>query len=127
MQASEHQITVQHRPSQHPSTPRARSAPVDSAQAAALLDPLELEALLLNMDASLRVHARFQLFGWSQGMLQNLVKHELLVCALRGAEAPTYQVDCFAGPHIDPAQIGELFRRDTSLVPQLVRAWEEHE
>jgi transcriptional regulator EpsA len=125
MQASEQQITVPPRPPQQLSTPRPRAMPADGAGVAALLDPLELESLLLNVDASLRVHARFQLFGWSQGMLQNLLRHEMLICALRGAEPPSYQVDCFAGPHIEPAQVGELFRRDTSLVPHLVKTWEE--
>jgi len=58
--------------------------------------PREVEALLLNIDASLRVHARHHLFGWTQGMLQSLVKHELLVCALRSTRPTSYQVDCFA-------------------------------
>src|SRR5262245_5852390 len=48
-----------------------------------LPDPLEIESLMLNIDASLRVHARPQFFTWTQGLLQNLIKHELLVCALR--------------------------------------------
>src|SRR5213080_155811 len=56
---------------------------VDESGGAALLRPRQLEALLLNIDASLRVHARHHLFGWTQGMLQSVVKHELLVCALQ--------------------------------------------
>jgi transcriptional regulator EpsA len=92
---------------------------------AALLEPLELESLVLNMDASLRVHARHQLFGWTQGMLQNLVKHELLICALHTGESASYQVDSFAGPLFEPALIGDLFRRDTALVPHIAKTWEE--
>jgi transcriptional regulator EpsA len=121
MQASSYEHTVQQR------QPRqaAGSMLAENTDLAALLDPFEVEALLLNMDASLRVHARHQFFGWTQGMLQNLVKHELLICALNGAEPSTYQVDSFAGPNIEPAQISELFRRDTILVPHLVKDWEE--
>ena len=94
---------------------------------AALLQPQELEALLLNIDASLRVHSRHQLFGWSQGMLQSLVKHELLVCALRSPHPTSYQVDCFASPWIDPEKVSEVFRRDAAFVADLVSEWVEAE
>jgi transcriptional regulator EpsA len=94
---------------------------------AALLHPEELESLLLNIDASLRVHSRHQLFGWTQGMLQSLVKHELLVCALRSARPTSYQVDCFASPWIDPEKVSEVFRRDGAFVAHLVSQWVETE
>src|SRR6266850_8372704 len=123
MQASDYQMAVEAGPPKP--APLIQAMRAASGGGAALLGPLELEALMLNMDASLRVHTRHQLFGWTQGMLQNLVRHELLICALRGAEPPSYQVDSFAGPSIEPAEIGELFRRDTVLVPRLVKAWEE--
>ena len=90
---------------------------------AALLNAQELESLLLNIDASMRVHSRHQLFGWTQGMLQSLVKHELLVCALRGPRPAAYQVDCFASPWIDSEKVGEGFRRDAALVAHLVSDW----
>ncbi len=125
MQASDYQTATQPLPPQPVPAPRIQAMRASSGGGAALLGPLELEALMLNMDASLRVYTRHQLFGWTQGMLQNLVKHELLICALRGAEPPSYQVDSFAGPNIEPAEIGELFRRDTVLVPHLVKAWEQ--
>ena len=94
---------------------------------AALLQPQELEALLLNIDASLRVHSRHQLFGWTQGMLQSLVRHELLVCALRSPHPTSYQVDCFASPWIDPEKVSEVFRRDAAFVADLVSEWVEAE
>ena len=52
----------------------------------ARLDPLEQESLLLNLDAALRVHARHHFFGWTQGALQSLIQHELLMCGLRSSE-----------------------------------------
>jgi transcriptional regulator EpsA len=94
---------------------------------AALLHPQELESLLLNLDASLRVHSRHQLFGWTQGMLQSLVKHELLVCALRGPRSTVYQVDSFASPWIDAEKVGEVLRRDAAFVTHLVSQWTEAE
>ena len=93
---------------------------------ASQLDPLELESLVLNMDASLRVHARHQFFTWTQGLLQNLLKHELLVCALRNAEPMSFHVDSFATSPLDLASISELFRQDTSVVPHLIKTWESN-
>jgi transcriptional regulator EpsA len=104
----------------------AVSAAHELAQAggAALLEPLELESLLLNIDASLRVHTRPQFYGWTQGLLQNLVPHELLVCALCADSSSSFQADCFAGARIEPAPLLELFRSDSTLVPQAMKSWE---
>jgi transcriptional regulator EpsA len=93
---------------------------------ASLPDQLELESLMLNVDASLRVHARHQLFSWTQGLLQNLVKHELLICALRSGEPLLFHVDAFATSPVEPGPFGEMFRRDTSLVPHIIKSWEEN-
>ena len=98
-----------------------------SAGSARLLEARALESLLLNIDASLRVHSRPQLFGWAQGLLQNLVPHELLLCAVREDRALTYQVDCFASPWIDSERIRALFQQDVELVAGLVRRWIEGE
>jgi transcriptional regulator EpsA len=94
---------------------------------ASLLRADELEALLLNIDASLRVYSRPQLFSWTQGMLQNLLKHELLMCGLRSAHASSYQIDCFASPWIESEKMGELLRRDAAFVAHLVGQWSEAE
>src|SRR5204863_7538853 len=100
---------------------------VGESDGAALLRPRQVESLLLNIDASLRVHARHHLFGWTQGMLQSLLKHELLVCALRSTRPTSYQVDCFASPWIDPERVSEVFQRDAAFVGHLVSQWVEGE
>jgi transcriptional regulator EpsA len=94
---------------------------------ARLLNAQLLESLLLNIDASLRVHTRPQLFGWTQGMLQNLVRHDLLLCALREGRATTHQVDCFASPWIDSDRVRALLERDVELVTRLAKRWVEAE
>ena len=91
-----------------------------------LPDPLEIESLMLNIDASLRVHARHQFFTWTQGLLQNLAKHELLICALRSGEPLLFHVDSFATLPAEPGPLGEMFRRDTTLVPHLIKTWEDN-
>jgi transcriptional regulator EpsA len=89
-------------------------------------DPLEVESFMLNIDASLRVHARHQFFTWTQGLLQNLIRHELLICALRSGEPLLFHVDSLATWPVEPAPFNELFRRDTLLVPHLIRTWEDN-
>jgi len=130
-EAAEFQLAEQSRPLPRPLplVSQSRSpAPVNSATSgnASLLDPLELESLVLNMDASLRVHARHQFFTWTQGLLQNLLKHELLICAARNAEPMSFHVESFSTSPLEPGPFSELFRQDTSMVPHLIKTWEDH-
>ena len=87
---------------------------------------LELESLLLNLDGALRIRVRHQLFNWTQGALQNLIAHDLLVCALWQDRTVLQQVDSFSTAPVEPAHFNELFRQDASLVPALFKAWEEN-
>jgi transcriptional regulator EpsA len=121
MQVDASQVKMHTRPVGH--GPGSRESELLAASGARLLDPQLLEGLLLNVDTSFRVHTRPQLFGWAQGMLQNLVRHELLLCALREGRPMTYQVDCFASPWIDSDRVRGLFQQDVELVAELVRRW----
>lgn len=94
------------------------------AGAPVMLDAIQRESLLFNMEASLRVHGRHHFFDWTQGLLQNLVRHDLLICALRNGEPSSYHVDVFSTAPDEPRVFIDPFRRDTVLVPQLIKAWE---
>lgn len=91
----------------------------------AVLDALQVESLMANLDASLRVHARAQFFKWTQGLLQGLVKHEVLVCALRNGAPLSLRVDSFSTIVPDSAIFSELFLRDSSVAAGLIKAWKE--
>src|SRR5947199_10662649 len=54
--------------------------------------PFELESVMLNLDASLRIRARHQFFGWTQGTLQRMVEQKLLIGALDSDETVKYVV-----------------------------------
>jgi transcriptional regulator EpsA len=125
MQAGDTQVKIHTRPGGL-SAP-SRSSERWSASGARLLPARVLESLLLNIDASLRVYSRPQLFGWTQGLLQNLLGHELLLCAVREDRALAHQVDCFASPWIDAEKVRALFQQDVELVAGLVRRWIEGE
>jgi len=127
MQMGGCQVNVHTRPTGRGSKSARAERRLGESRGAALLHPRQVESLLLNIDASLRVHARHHLFGWTQGMLQSLLKHELLVCALRSTRPTSYQVDCFASPWIDPERVSEVFQRDAAFVGHLVSQWVEGE
>lgn len=92
---------------------------------ASFIDPLELEALALILEHSLKVHTAHHFFCWTQGMLQNLIRHEVLICALRKGEAAAFHVDSFSSNQSEPAVIKNLFNQDSTLVPHLLKLWEE--
>ena len=92
----------------------------------AAVEGLQAESLMLNLDASLRVYARHEFFSWTQGALQSLIEHELLICAMPNGEPGSFYVDSFSTTLIEPARLSELFRQDVTLVPQLIKAWEEN-
>ncbi|MGH8746555.1 MAG: XrtB/PEP-CTERM-associated transcriptional regulator EpsA [Burkholderiales bacterium] len=114
---------------EHPPPLRASPSPAAAHAAGAgdavLFGPLERESLMLNMDAALHVYARHHFFAWTQGMLQNLVRHEVLTCALYGSDPASLQVESFAVPDVDQAAIGDLIHRDTQVLPNIIKSWEE--
>lgn len=120
MQTGEYQLKAVHRIPHPP--PQVSASPTD----ASLLDRFELESLMLNLDASLRVHTRHQFFAWTQGLLQDLVKHKLLICAARNARQESFLVDAVAAPPLEPALFCDAFRQDVTLVPHLIKTWEDN-
>jgi len=94
--------------------------------APAHLNDSEREALLLNLDVSLRVSSRPQFFSWVQGALQSLIQHEVLLCGLQEGRQAAMRVDTFSTAPTDTARLGEFFQHDVALVPHLVKLWEEN-
>jgi transcriptional regulator EpsA len=92
----------------------------------ARLNESEREALLLNIDVSLRVHTRPQLFSWVQGALQSLIAHEVLLCGLQESRQTPLRVDSFSTAPVDAGRLNELYQQDVSLVPHLIKLWEEN-
>jgi transcriptional regulator EpsA len=128
MHAGEDQLTAQRRPETPTQEQSVPCAPLEEhgGPGGILLDSLELEALVLNLDASFNVHARHQFFTWTQGLLQSLIKHELLICALRTGEPMSFYVDSFSTFATEPSLFSDVFRQDTSLVPHMIKAWEDN-
>jgi transcriptional regulator EpsA len=106
-----------------PAVPVTTDSKVDARSAAT--DFLQIESIVLNLDASLRVHARAHFFSWTQGLLQSLIRHELLICALCHGKPPAFRADGFSMTTPDPSTFSDLFLRDAAVAPTLLKAWED--
>ncbi len=93
--------------------------------APAALNDREVEILMLNLDASLRVHEHAHFFSWTQALLQSLIRHEVLICAVRGGDPQSMRADSFSMVAADQAVFGEAFLRDASVAPGLIKLWED--
>jgi transcriptional regulator EpsA len=122
MRVSETQETVAPIPSVIPQPPQAGHAHEEGSSQA---DFLQIESIVLNLDASLRVHARAHFFSWTQGLLQSLIRHELLICTQCHGKPPVFRADGFSMAAPEPSQISDMFLRDASVAPALLKAWEE--
>jgi transcriptional regulator EpsA len=106
------------------STPLPASGETSDARSAAT-DFLQIESIVLNLDASLRVHARAHFFSWTQGLLQSLIRHELLICTLCLGKPPAFRADGFSMTTPDPTTFSDVFLRDTAVASTLLKSWEE--
>jgi len=114
-------------PAAVPATAPIGAPPVDPGADArsAASDFLQIESIVLNLDASLRVHARAHFFSWTQGLLQSLIRHELLICALCHGKPPVFRADGFSMTTPEPTLFSDMCLRDNSVAPSLLKAWEE--
>src|SRR3954468_11355445 len=110
---------------QAPILPGSAEAKTSSDARSAATDFLQIESIVLNLDASLRVHARAHFFSWTQGLLQSLIRHELLICTLCHGKPPAFRADGFSMTSPDPSLFSDMFMRDSSVAPALLKSWEE--
>ena len=99
----------------------------DLAISPSFIDPIELESLGLILEFSLKVHTTHQFYCWTQGVLQGLIRHELLICALRKGDSSAFHVDSFSTTSTQSTLINGLFSQDASLVPHLIKVWETNQ
>ena len=84
-----------------------------------------LESLLLNLDTSLGVYTRAQFFTWTQGLLQSLIQHKVVICALRNGKPTSFRVDSFSTAIADSEVFGELLLKDVAIASGLIKTWKE--
>src|SRR5215213_11909701 len=118
-------VQAQPMPQSMPIAPSDGSTSLNDSARSAATDFLQIESIVLNLDASLRVHARAHFFSWTQGLLQSLIRHELLVCTLCLGKPPAFRADGFSMTTPDPSTLSDVYLRDTGVAPALLKAWEE--
>lgn len=90
------------------------------------LDTIALEALALNQETSLRVYSDHHFFSWTQGVLQNLIRHEALLCILRNGESERPLVESFTTASVEPEHLCHLFRQNSLFAEKLIKDWEKN-
>ena len=88
-----------------------------------LRESMDMESVALNLEASLRIYTHHHLFGWTQGLLQSLIRHEVLICSLRKGSSELSLIEGFSTAHRDPKHFGQLYRQDAAFAEGLVKKW----
>lgn len=88
---------------------------------------LDLESLYRVIDASINIRKRYQYFLWTQGDLQRLLPHEILVCATGDLVKHDIRIDCFSGAPYGEHLLELLGDPERGLIPRLVSHWRERD
>lgn len=86
-----------------------------------ILSKLEQEYLLHAIEAALPVRDARQFFLWTQGQLQALLPHQVMVCLQFGAQDELQQVECLHSTVLDAGLRDRLSHRDDGLALRLAR------
>ena len=86
-----------------------------------ILSKLEQEYLLHAIEAALPLQDARQFFLWTQGQLQALLPHQLMVCLQFGAQDELQHVECLHSTVLDTALLKRLGDREDGLALRLAR------
>jgi transcriptional regulator EpsA len=86
-----------------------------------ILSNREQEYLLHAIEAALPVQDARQFFLWSQGPLQALLPHQVMVCLQFGAQDELQHVECVHSTVLDAGLRARLTHRDDGLALRLAR------
>jgi transcriptional regulator EpsA len=86
-----------------------------------ILSKLEQEYLLHAIEAALPVREGRQFFLWTQGPLQALLPHHIMVCLQFGAQDELQHVECVHSTVLDAGLHARLSNRDDGLALRLAR------
>lgn len=118
MHPNDHETVVEYPREALPFEKKPKPAPAPS-----LPGGMDMESVALNLEASLRIYTHHHLFGWTQGLLQNLIRHEVLICSLRRGTSELSLIEGFSTAHSDPAHFCQLYRQDAAWTDALVKKW----
>ncbi|GJI98680.1 hypothetical protein RugamoR57_53980 [Duganella caerulea] len=86
-----------------------------------ILSKLEQEYLLHAIEAALPVRQARQFFLWTQGQLQALLPHQVMLCLQFGPQDEVQHVECVHSTVLDAGLLDRLANRDDGLALRLAR------
>jgi len=87
---------------------------------------VDRDCLLLAIERSMRVRAHAHFFNWTQGALQALLPHDILVCAAYDSQGNQVHSDVLGAVPIMEDVRGMILRPDGGLIPGLRAMWEHN-
>ncbi|MHB0986603.1 MAG: XrtB/PEP-CTERM-associated transcriptional regulator EpsA [Sulfuricella sp.] len=85
------------------------------------LEGEDQEHLVSVIDSSLRVMNQHHFFSWSQGIVQNLLPHEILVCGIAtGVESPMRFKRFSSSRYFGDAHFSAVCHPDGGLLPRMI-------
>ncbi len=85
----------------------------------------ELDVLLVNIEAAVKVKKRSDFFSWVQGGFQGMLAHEILICAIADRASRGYRMEWMASRPIEAHRFAELCNGSGGLVHRLIAMWEQ--
>lgn len=83
----------------------------------------EMEYLFRIIDSSTCIFRRHQFFLWSQGELQSLLPHGMLICVFDEGSGQSISIEKFSRTEISEILFSELCRPDGGIVFRVMSAW----
>jgi transcriptional regulator EpsA len=90
-------------------------------EAVVILGAMEQEYLLRAIESGLRVDSVRQFFLWTQGQVQALLPHDVLVCLQFGAGGALQRLECLHGTVLTPSAHALLAERRGGLALRIAR------
>lgn len=87
---------------------------------------LDRDCLLLAIESSIRVRAHAHFFSWTQGALQTILPHGMLLCAAFGRDGSTLFADVMAVHPLKAEARDAMLRPNGGLLSQLANHWQRH-
>lgn len=108
---------IEHEPAAHNDAPEA--APVDG------FEGIDQERFLRAIEAATTVRHRHQFYLWSQGVLQGVLPHSLLICTLREPTTGSLLADRFSTIPIPDDAFKSVCSSGTGLLARMTSTWAE--
>lgn len=90
-----------------------------------ILSSTEQEYLLCMIEAAVQVRDLGQFFLWTQGQLQSLLPHAVMVAMRFDAGGALQRLDCFNSNVLDAAAMAQLCDQEAGLAVRAARHWSE--